>query len=102
MKKFIIKSISDLITNSSSEVFCIISHPDKEILDQIHTDLYEIFDGWRAELEQDVYVHSFDTEKDSKVEIEMPYNKNEYIDFYQGGIERFLEENYKDFELKWI
>lgn len=86
-----IKSISDLITNSSSEVFCIISGDKPEVLEQIHSDLYDFFDCWKQEYEQTVYLNSFDSRDDKQIKIDIPYSKNQYLDLYKIIIEEICK-----------
>lgn len=92
MKNFIIKSISDLITNSSSEVFCVISGTDSEILDNIHTDLYEFFDCWKQESEQTLCLSDFDKQNDAQIKIEVPYHKDKFLDLYKAVIEELCKD----------
>ena len=80
-------SISDLITNSSSEVFCVISGTNPEILENIHTDLYEFFDCWKQESEQTLCLSSFDKRDDKQMKIEVPYHKDKFLDLYKAVIE---------------
>ena len=80
-------SISDLITNSSSEVFCVISGTNPEILENIHTDLYEFFDCWKQESEQTLCLSNFDKRDDKQMKIEVPYHKDKFLDLYKAVIE---------------
>lgn len=91
MKKFIIKSISDLITNSSSEVFCVISGTNPDILEQIHTDLYEFFDCWKQESEQTLCLSNFDKRDDKQMKIEVPYHKDKFLDLYKAVVEEICK-----------
>lgn len=91
MKKFIIKSISDLITNSSSEVFCVISGTNPDILEQIHTDLYEFFDCWKQEYEITPCLSSFDIRDDKQIKLDIPYSKSDYLDVYKAVIEEICK-----------
>lgn len=92
MEKFIVKSISDLITNSSSEVFCVISGADPEILDNIHTDLYEFFDCWRQEREQTLCLSEFDKRDDNIIKIDVPYHKDKFLDLYKAVVEELCKD----------
>lgn len=92
MKKFIIKSVSDLITNSSSEVFCVISGTNSDVLEQIHTDLYEFFDCWRQESEQTLCLSSFDARDDKQIKIDIPYSKSDYLDIYRAVVEEICKD----------
>lgn len=89
MKSYIVKSISDLITNSSSEVFCVISGEDSKVLDDIHTSLYEFFECWKQEDEITVCISPFDPEDDVQFKFEVPYSKSNFLDIYKIVIEAF-------------
>ena len=86
-----ILSISDLITNSSSEVFCVISGTDPDILEQIHTDLYEFFDCWKQEYEQTPCLSSFDARDDRQIKLDIPYSKSNYLDIYRTIVEEICK-----------
>lgn len=96
-----ILSISDIITNSSSEVFCVISHPNTEVLDQIHSDLCDFFDSWKQEYETTLYIEDFNPDIDSDFEIEVPYSKSKYLELYETIINKWLKENYKDYNIEY-
>lgn len=99
-----IQSISDIITNSSSEVFCRICSQDD--LDQIYSILKNIFPDNEYEVTPVVTLTDReDCEEwmtDSKlkelepysewVEFQLPYSLDEYKSFYQFGIEGILAE----------
>jgi hypothetical protein len=89
MKNFIvIKSISDLITNSSSEVFCYINGPETEI-DKIHDVLDTIF-GWNQECEITSVV---DRLEDTSISVDLPHSitrdKN-YLAYWEGAMHGLL------------
>ena len=86
-----ILSISDLITNSSSEVFCVISGTNPDILEQIHTDLYEFFDCWKQESEQTLCLSNFDKRDDKQIKIEVPYHKDKFLDLYKAVVEEICK-----------
>lgn len=115
--KIPIQSFSDLITNSSSEVFCTIN-ADKNILDQIreilevvikgdygwdestpclkyYTKKEAIEDGWYTERELSKLPEAW-------IEIEMPYCMSEATEFYKAGIKAILDSyNIKDYTIKY-
>ena len=71
-----ILSISDLITNSSSEVFCIITPEAKSMV----KDIFEVFDdifGYNQEYEVTPVV----TCDEDCVSIDLPYHFSEYSEF---------------------
>lgn len=103
-----IQSISDIITNSSSEVFCRICSEHE--LDRIYDVLKTIFPDNEYEItpvvaltdaEDDCIDWMSDDKKQELspykewVEFQLPYSMNEYESFYQFGIERILEEKIK-------
>ena len=88
-----ILSISDLITNSSSEVFCYITG-DENDLEEIYNTLYSIF-GYNQEYEITpcVSAESCDDEKYDRVVIELPYHllSNKYKEYYfRGAIDNLV------------
>lgn len=85
MKSLKVKSISDVITNSSSEVFCTIKGPLDDLL-----DLDEVFNEvFNQEAEWTLYSY---ISEDNKLEIELPYRYNDNtIEFIKSGLDRLLE-----------
>lgn len=112
---FKIQSYSDIITNSSSELFAVIRDSDK--LSEINNMLTDIF-GWNQEYEVTIcneYLSRPSTEDingwdwvsalktDNKkpedypeewIEIEMPYSLSDYKTFYKTGLEALLKEKF--------
>ena len=85
MKSLIVISISDVITNSSSEVFCTIGGPFNDLL-----DLEEVFNEVFNNQEDEWTLYS--SIKDHKLEIEIPHRYNyDTIEFIKGGLDRLLE-----------
>ena len=83
-------SISDLITNSSSEVFCYIDGPENEI-DEIYDILDTIF-GWNQECEITPVV---DRLEDTSVSIDLPYSltrDENYLAYWEGAIQGLLSK----------
>lgn len=96
-----IQSISDIITNSSSEIFAYIY--SKKNLKLIYAIIDHIF-GYNQEYEMtpcvdlknksdydysDEYIQFFPEEW---IEIELPYNMNDCKEFYRKGLEAILDE----------
>ena len=82
-------SISDLITNSSSEVFCTISGPEKE-LQEMEDILVDIF-GYNQEYEVTPVVGR----NDEGLVIDLPYNmiKNDkFMAYWNGAIQNLVKQ----------
>lgn len=110
-KSYIIKvpiqSVSDLITNSSSEVFCRISSDN---LDEVWELLYPLFrtDSYYDEEYPTMAMRKLEDEKDNLsvedikklpykwIEIVMPYCMSESKDFYKAGLEALLGNNFEN------
>ena len=76
-----ILSISDVITNSSSEVFCSITG-EEEVLKEVYDTLDRIF-GWNQELEETPVVDI----GNGKVTVDLPF----YLLRSKGSYEYFRE-----------
>ena len=99
-----VQSVSDLITNSSSEVFCRISSDDH--LDEILELLRPLFNNYDAEMYPYLRECVLEEEKEyltveeikklpyKWLEIEMPYSMSESVDFYKAGLEAILTKNF--------
>ena len=87
-----IQSISDIITNSSSEVFCKITGNN---LDEIWGILQPLFPGIDSELEP-VLRYYEDNEWDEGVPenivLEFPYGLESVSEFYKAGLEAILKD----------
>ena len=79
-----IQSISDIITNSSSEVFCTITGKDTEAIYQI---LSPYFPGEDSEMGPILSL-----EEDNSVSICMPYGFDGVTTFYRAGLKAFLDQ----------
>lgn len=99
-----IQSISDIITNSSSETFCKITSDNKTVLTLIEDLLAPLFG---EEYEEDVvlrmmskedvdprWCNDYDSLPDQWLEIEMPYRLNEQEAFYKAGLEAILGQSF--------
>lgn len=81
-----IQSFSDVITNSSSEIFCTISGAD---LDAIYELLKPILPGRDSDLEPTLHM------EDNIITLWLPYG--EYaVEFYKAGLEAILDKYFKD------
>lgn len=112
-----IQSFSDVITNSSSEVFCTINankdviNQIRDILETVIKDDYDwdestphlryrtkeevIEDGWHSKEELSKLPEAW-------IEIEMPYSMSEATEFYKAGIKALLDcNNIKDYTIKY-
>ena len=99
-----VQSVSDLITNSSSEVFCRISSNDH--LDEIWELLSPLFNNYDSEMYPCLRERVLEEEKEyltveeikelpyKWLEIEMPYSMSESEDFYKAGLEAILTKNF--------
>lgn len=90
-------SISDVITNSSSEVFCYITHDSDEVLEEIYDLLNNLF-GWDQELEETPVV----TLENDRISIEMPYHLSTCSAFYKAGLEAILADNFEHYSIDFI
>ncbi len=100
-----IQSISDLITNSSSELFCRIEGND---IEKIYKLLDPIF-GWYQEYEVDPvielrekenideeYLDDYKDYPDKWIEIDMPYRLDNQLTFYKAGFKAILDKFFKN------
>lgn len=119
--KLLIQSISNIITNSSSELFAVID-ANKEILDSIYEILDNIFGdnqeseitpvvtlcrrptkkeiedkfnsdyySWRYSKEDDIY-----SLPEYWIEVELPYCLDDCTKFFSAGLEAILKEKFGD------
>lgn len=82
-----IQSLSDIITNSSSEVFCSINSNDSEIKKQIFDLMKNLFPGSDPDMEPTVDIY------DEAIEVWLPYDTTS-LTFYEAGIEAVLNERF--------
>lgn len=87
-----IQSISDIITNSSSEVFCKITGDN---IDKVWSILQPLFPGTDSELEP-VLRYYEDNEWDEGVPeliaLDFPYGLESASEFYKAGLEAILKD----------
>ena len=99
-----IQSVSDIITNSSSEVFCIISSDDH--LDEIWDLLSPMFISDDPEISPEITERYLEDEKEylsmeeikslpyKWIEVGFPYSMSNAKDFYRAGLEAILSKNF--------
>ena len=86
--KIKIQSVSDVITNSSSEVICRIDSNNEEIKKSIYELLSDLLPGDDSEMDPTVSIW------DDKIVIDVPVDQWNNISFYQAGIEAILNEKF--------
>lgn len=81
-----IQSFSDIVTNSSSEIFCTITGDN---LVEIYELLKPLLPGYDSEMEPTLYM------EENAVTLWLPYG--EYVvEFYKAGLEAILDKYFKD------
>lgn len=95
MIKIPIQSFGDIITNSSSETFCIITSDEK--LDDIFTALKTIIKS-EGYSEDSLSIDKETDEETNKeyIRIDIPYDALDYSDIISAGIEAILDRRFKD------
>ena len=91
-----ILSISDLITNSSSEVFCIITPEAKSMVE----DIFEVFNnifGYNQEYEVTPVV----SRNSDCVSIDLPYDLSQYAEFFRAGVEKIMDDYFTNFKIEY-
>ena len=83
--KINIQTVSDIITNSSSEVFCTITGQDIKAIKDI---IIPLFPNTDSEMGPIAYLN----EEDNCVVIEIPYGLDGVADFYKEGLEAILDK----------
>ena len=114
-----IQTISDIITNSSSEVFCVVHSTNREFIDELYSQLDAIY-GWNQESERTPVIEyqgqndhdsweydrqegyeSREPEVDkTTISIEMPYCMRKGIAYHRAGIEALVNEGKKKYKVK--
>lgn len=98
-----IQSISDVITNSSSELFCTIF--SEEHLDDIHNLLVDLIGKGYSDESLSVYLECKDDDYKSEyykdypdywIEIHMPYDFYNASNILRAGLEAILENEFED------
>lgn len=86
--KIYVQSASDIITNSSSEIFCTIT--SKDFLEEIHDVLIGVFGYGDYEIDPVVNM------EEDCITIDLPYNLSGSATFFEAGIKAILDEKFKD------
>lgn len=84
-----LQSFGDVITNSSSEVFCTITSNSFEELVKI---LKPLFPGFDSDLEPTMCIHNIDNDK-ACVSINFPHGMMGHEDFYKHGLAAILDQH---------
>jgi hypothetical protein len=89
MIKIKIQSISDIITNSSSEVFCTITGKDTK---SIYETLFPLFNGDHdyAPFLEYWEEGAYDEDTPEMVQLHFPYSCSGVTEFYKAGMEALL------------
>ena len=83
-----VQSFGDVITNSSSEVFCTIA---SNRLEEIVAILEPLFPN--KDVEMGPVMHIYDTDEgDSCISINVPYDMYGYEEFYRKGLTAILDQ----------
>lgn len=107
-----IQSLSDVVTNSSSELFCTI-FSDSQI-----EDIYNLFEdifGYNQDSDLGPVVYlcrksddtyyleddRYDSFPDSWVEIHTPYEAVDHTTFYTAGVQAILKEHFSDYKIEF-
>ena len=80
-----IQSVSDIITNSSSEIFCTITSPDIDIIKEL---IFPLFPNKDNEIGPTA---SFDYETNC-IEITIPYGIEGFEEFLRFSLEAYLDK----------
>ena len=103
-----IQSISDIITNSSSELFCTI-HSDNNLL-PIYELVERLFPDDDPDYRPSIYwmngdeiVSPYDeTQSDPYIEIYIPYSFYNLETFFKGGLEAVLNQSFgEDYKIEF-
>ena len=77
----IVLSYSDIITNSSSEVFCTVTADSQEVLEMIKEDLGFLKDG----IDTSMYID------DNVLYVDLGYDASFYYELLVLGMEKYIE-----------
>lgn len=100
--KIPIQSFGDIITNSSSETFCIITSEEK--LEDIYKVLKTII-GSEGYSEDNICIYKEEDEETSQeyLSLDVPYDADNYKDFIAAGVEAILDKGFKDsYNIKFV
>lgn len=89
-----VQSISDIITNSSSELFCTITSDNFE--EDIKSLLRRLFKSDNCDLEPSISCY------DNAIEVWIPYDYADLSEFFKEGIVAILDKYFKDmYKINW-
>lgn len=102
-----IQSFSDIITNSSSEIFCTINTDDKNVEEFIYDIISNVITpNGDSELEPSLTLFKKNNEEkewyteeewdklpESQIQIHLPYSSNNSWEFYKAGLKAILDVN---------
>ena len=94
--KIYIQSISDIITNSSSEVFCKITSENN--LNEIYEFLREIFP--EDDYEMNPVVDYYDINDDPHIDIDIPEHMEGMCNLLEHGLSPMLKDKFPNSEFK--
>lgn len=94
--KIYIQSISDIITNSSSEVFCRITSENN--LNEIYEFLKEIFP--QDDYEMDIVIDYYDPADEPYIDIDIPYHMEGICTLLEHGLSPMLQDKFPNSEFK--
>lgn len=87
------QSISDVITNSSSELFCTITGSNIEGISQL---IGRLITGDDSELEPTLTIY------DEEIEVWLPYDYYGMTEFFKEGLIAILDKYFKnDYKIEW-
>lgn len=83
-----IQSFSDVVTNSSSEIFCTITGNDLDSIYELLKPLFPSSYGY-SDMEPTLYM------EDGVITLWIPHGEQP-VDFYRAGLEAILDKHFKD------
>lgn len=87
-----IQSVSDIITNSSSEVFCTIKGLDLEVINEILKPLFPNDDSEMSPTIRYWKEGEWDEGSEAFITVDMPYGLEGVSGFYKAGLEAILDK----------
>ena len=95
MIKILIQSFGDIITNSSSETFCIITSDEK--LDEICKVLKAIIGSEGYDEDSICFYRKTDNDTSEEyIKVDIPYDAINYTSFIDAGLVAILDKGFKD------
>ena len=89
--QFNIQSVSDIITNSSSEVFCTITGKDTKSIYEVLSPLFKGDPDYAPFLEY-WEEGEYDEDTPEMVQLNIPYSCSGVTEFYKAGMEALLDK----------